>query len=76
MTQRDDLGWEAQAFLCEVPDAVMSHRVSPLAGFWWGFDLAGVSDHPSAWAVALADWNGHRSLLAAHYPDWTFDSAE
>ena len=75
--QRYDLAWEAHAFLCEVPDGVMSQRVSALVGFWWGFDLAGgqVTIHPAK-ALDLAEWNGHLNLLTEHYPDWTFDSAE
>jgi hypothetical protein len=74
--QRYDLTWEAHAFLCQVPDGVMSHRVTPLVGFWWGFDVAGgdVTIHPPR-ALDLGQWNGHLSLLGGHYPDWTFDRA-
>jgi hypothetical protein len=75
--RRYDLTWEAHAFLCEVPDAVMSHRVTPLVGFWWGFQVAGgdVTIHPPR-ALDLAEWNEHLNLLGRHYPDWTFDSVE
>ncbi|HEY7859111.1 MAG TPA: hypothetical protein VIC82_11495 [Candidatus Nanopelagicales bacterium] len=75
--QRYDLGWEAQAFLCEVPDGVMSHKVCPIVGFWWGFNVAGgsVTIHPAR-ALDLAAWNGHQGLLAANYPDWSFDAAK
>jgi hypothetical protein len=74
---RYPLRWEARAFLCEVPDGVMTRRVTPLAGFWWGFDVAAgeVSIHAPR-SLDLASWNGHLALLTAHYPDWRFDPTE
>ena len=75
--RRYDLGWLAHSFLCEVPDGVMSRRVTPLVGFSWGFQVAqgDVTIHPAR-ALDLPEWNQHLTLLAGHYPDWTFDSAE
>jgi hypothetical protein len=71
---RYDMRWEAHAFLCVSPDAVITPHVQAVAGFAWGFEIAeaGISiDRPQQ--LAPADWDSHLPLLRDHYPRWTFD---
>lgn len=70
---RADLDWEAHAFLCFSPDAVMTKTVCVTAGFGWGFGLAGgVFSVRGPEILAPEDWTGHVPLLAAAYPAWRF----
>jgi len=70
---REDLTWTAHAFLCAVPDGVMSRVARPVAGFTWGFTVADAT-------MALVDpaplpleaWADHVPVLAAAYPSWSF----
>jgi hypothetical protein len=71
---RDDMDWEANSFLCISPDAVVTRRVQALAGFSWGFTVAGgriacTSPKP----LGPQSWDRHLSLLRASYPEWVFD---
>jgi hypothetical protein len=72
---REDMTWECHSYLCISPDAVLSRRVQAVAGFSWGFTIAG-GDITFARAVALgpAAWDGHLALLRTSYPSWTFDA--
>jgi hypothetical protein len=71
---REDMTWECHSYLCISPDAVVSRRVQAVAGFSWGFTIAG-GDITFMHAVRLgpAAWDGQLSLLRACYPLWTFD---
>jgi len=53
---------------------LLSRRVQAIAGFSWGFTIAG-GDITFARTVPLgpADWDGHLGLVRASYPSWTFD---
>ncbi|GAA1579590.1 MULTISPECIES: hypothetical protein [Kribbella] len=65
--------WQADTFLVEVPDVIRSRRVSPVAGFRWGYALR--AGRPIVLDVApleVGEWAGHRDLLAARHPEWTF----
>jgi hypothetical protein len=72
---RYDMDWEAHSFLCVSPDAVLSRHVQAVAGFSWGFTIAGerVSFTPLE-TLEPAVWNGHLDLLRTSYPEWIFDS--
>lgn len=72
---RADMAWECHSYLCVSPDAVLSRRVQAVAGFSWGFTIAG-GDITVARAARLgpASWDGHLGLLRASYPSWTFDA--
>ncbi len=70
---RQDLSWTAHAFLCAVPDGVMSRVVTPVLGFAWGFaveDGAVVLAEPEP--LSVSTWSRHVPLLSAAYPAWTF----
>jgi len=71
---REDMTWECHSYLCISPDAVVSRRVQAIAGFSWGFTIAG-ADITFTRAVPLgsAAWDRHLGLLCASYPSWTFD---
>ena len=68
--------WECHSYLCVSPDAVLSRRVQAVAGFSWGFMIAG-GDITFIRAAPLgpAAWDGHLGLLRASHPSWTFDAA-
>jgi hypothetical protein len=72
---RKDMDWECHSYLCISPDAVLSRRVQAVAGFSWGFTVAG-ADITFAGPVQLgpATWDDHLGLLRASYPSWTFDA--
>ena len=73
---RRNLTWEAEAFLCVVPDAVMSRTVHHVVGFRWGFALHdGALSLRDAAPLDDAAWSAHVALLATSYPTWTFDTA-
>lgn len=70
---REDLTWTAHAFLCAVPDGVMSRALAPVLGFSWGFTVAGdgiTFSQPEA--LAPEAWSSHVRVLSSAYPDWTF----
>jgi hypothetical protein len=71
---RSDMDWECHSYLCVSPDAVLSRRVQAVAGFSWGFTVAG-SDITLVLAAPLGptSWDAHLGLLRASYPSWTFD---
>jgi hypothetical protein len=71
---REDMTWACHSYLCISPDAVLSRRVRAVAGFGWGFSIAG-GDITFTDAVPLgpASWDSHLDLLRAGYPSWTFD---
>jgi hypothetical protein len=71
---REDMTWECHSYLCISPDAVLSRRVRAVAGFSWGFTIAGgeiTFARPAT--LGPADWDEHLSLLRGSYPSWTFD---
>jgi len=73
---RHDLAWTARAFLCAVPDAVMSKIVVPVAAFEWGFTVTeGSIAIDAATALDVGRWQAHVSLLRAAFPNWTFADA-
>lgn len=75
--QRHDLRWEAETFLCVVPDAVMSRSVHPVVGFRWGFALRdGALSLRDTTPLDGAAWAPHVALLAAAYPTWAFAPGE
>jgi hypothetical protein len=70
---RPDMDWKAHSFLCFSPDAVMTRRVVAIAGFSWGFTIAGGKIAiGSCEALTARDWDGHLDLLRAQYPRWNF----
>ncbi|MBV9380793.1 MAG: hypothetical protein JOY82_23055 [Streptosporangiaceae bacterium] len=71
---RHDMRWEAHAFLCVSPDAVITPRVRAIAGFAWGFGIAAatITIHRPR-PLTAADWDSHLPLLRDHYPRWAFD---
>ena len=72
---RYDMDWLAHAFLCVSPDAVLTPHVQAIAGFSWGFTIAG-SDTKFGVPTMLGpdDWDSHLGLLRTEYPGWTFDA--
>jgi hypothetical protein len=72
---RYDMDWEAHSFLCVSPDAVITPRVQAIAGFGWGFTIAGghITFTPPR-ALGPEAWDGHLALLRASYPKWAFDA--
>lgn len=74
-SSRTDMDWECHSYLCVSPDAVLSRRVQAVAGFSWGFTVAG---HDIAFAgpapLGSATWDDHLGLLRASYPSWAFDN--
>jgi hypothetical protein len=71
---RADMIWECHSYLCISPDAVLSRRVQAVAGFSWGFTIAG-GEIAFTRTVPLAPtaWDGHLGLLRASHPSWTFE---
>jgi hypothetical protein len=70
---RDDLTWEAETFLCVLPDAVMSRSVLGVAGFRWGFALRGgelTLQEPTP--LDRVAWTRHIPMLAGAHPSWRF----
>jgi hypothetical protein len=35
------MDWQAHSFLCISPDAILTRQVQAIAGFSWGFTIAG-----------------------------------
>lgn len=77
-----ELNWVAHSFLAMTPltedlFANLKHRrVTPVAGFSWGFDIDSrgkISLHHLA-RLTDPDWRGHLSVLQREYPTWQFDS--
>ncbi|MET7281701.1 hypothetical protein ABZS29_25930 [Kribbella sp. NPDC005582] len=65
--------WRADTFLAVVPDVVRSRVVEPVAAFSWGYELySGRPELLDVTPLAARDWAGHRSLLEAGHPTWTF----
>lgn len=72
---REDMTWECHSYLCISPDAVLSRRVQAVAGFSWGFMIAGGDiTFMRAAPLGSAAWDGHLGLLRASHPSWTFDA--
>jgi hypothetical protein len=67
--------WEAHSFLCISPDAVLTRRVQAIAGFRWGFGIAGgeIGRTPPA-PLGPPTWDSHLGILRTSYPDWEFDA--
>jgi hypothetical protein len=72
---RYDMDWEAHAFLCVAPDAVVTPVVQAVAGFRWGFTVTGpdIAFVPPT-VLGSPAWEGHLDLLRASYPAWAFDA--
>jgi hypothetical protein len=72
---RGDMEWEAHSFLCISPDAVLTRRVQAIAGFRWGFGIAGgeIGLTPPA-PLRSPAWDRHLGILRTSYPDWEFDA--
>jgi hypothetical protein len=67
--------WDCHTYLCISPDAVLSRRVQAVAGFSWGFMIAGGDiTFIRAAPLASAAWDGRLGLLRASHPTWTFDA--
>ncbi|TCC50842.1 hypothetical protein E0H75_11795 [Kribbella capetownensis] len=65
--------WRADTFLVIVPDVIRSRTVAPVAAFTWGYRLeAGRPTLLDVTPLASARWSGHRSVLEAAHPTWTF----
>jgi hypothetical protein len=65
--------WQADTFLTVVPDVIHSQVVEPIAAFSWGYELqSGRPNLLDVTALAARDWAGHRALLEAGHPTWTF----
>jgi hypothetical protein len=65
--------WRADTFLTVVPDVIRSQIVEPIAAFSWGYELrSGRPDLLDVTMLAARDWAGHRALLEAGHPTWTF----
>jgi len=73
-SSRRDMDWECHSYLCISPDAVMSRRVQAVAGFSWGFTVAGDGiSFAGPDQLGPASWDGHLGLLRNSYPSWAFD---
>jgi len=72
---RDDMEWQAHAFLATTPIGGQNRRVVPLTGFAWGFTIRNgeVAIKPPV-PLTLADWQAHVPLLRAQFPNWGFAS--
>jgi hypothetical protein len=72
---RYDMDWEAHAFLCVAPDAVVTPVVQAVAGFRWGFTVTGpdISFLPPT-VLGSPAWEGHLDLLRNSYPAWAFEA--
>jgi hypothetical protein len=73
---RYPLSWKAHAFLCAVPDGVLSKVVEPVAGFEWGFEVAADAisiDRPRSLEPTV--WTEHVAQLEASFPRWDFATA-
>jgi hypothetical protein len=70
--ERDDLDWLAHSFLAATPfDG--QHRVIPLVGFSWGFEIWGEEVTLRGLAeLAPADWCAHLPTFERAYPGWRF----
>lgn len=70
-----DGSWQASTFLVAIPDLARSRVLEPVAGFGWGYQLAGGKPTPLPLA-ALGDdaWNEARRLLTDAFPFWSFGS--
>ena len=63
--------WRADTFLVAVPDVIRSRTVEAVAGFSWGYELRG--GRPALLGVVeVGGWAGHRGVLTARHPKWTF----
>jgi hypothetical protein len=65
--------WRADTFLVVVPDVGRSRTVVPIAAFTWGYELR--SGRPTLLDVAAVpakEWAGHRAVLEADHPAWSF----
>jgi hypothetical protein len=72
---RYDMDWEAHAFLCVSPDAVVTPHVQAIAGFSWGFTVTGASiTFVPPEVLGPEVWDGHLDLLRTCYPQWVFDA--
>ena len=72
---RHEMDWEAHSFLCVSPDAVVSPQVQAIAGFSWGFTIAGgrIACTPPR-TLGSEAWDAHLGLLRTSYPRWVFDT--
>ncbi|MFC9692255.1 hypothetical protein ACFTSF_27145 [Kribbella sp. NPDC056951] len=65
--------WRADTFLVVVPDVIRSRVVEPIAAFSWGYELySGRPELLDVGALPAKGWAGHRELLEAGHPAWTF----
>src|SRR5579875_130643 len=65
--------WRASTFLVAIPDLVRSRVLEPVAGFGWGYRLAGGKPAPlPVEPLGTKAWNDSRRLLAGTHPRWIF----
>jgi hypothetical protein len=71
---REGLTWICHAYLCFLPDAVLSPRVRALTGFEWGFEVS-AEDTRSFGPLPLLSsaWDENALVLREAYPQWEFD---
>jgi hypothetical protein len=70
---RQDMTWLAHSFLAATPLEPPGRRVTPLAGFSWGFGIrAGAVALRGPAALSATDWRSHLDYLRASYPGWRF----
>jgi hypothetical protein len=68
-----DLDWSAHSFLCVPDGGPEGMEAQALLGFSWGFRVRSgqiLLDGPAL--LNDVDWDAHRDLLTARYPDWRF----
>ncbi len=72
--QHPDGDWVADAFLVAIPDVARSRVLDPVAGFRWGYRLAGSRPvklfQPEP--VGMEAWRHHARTLQVACPVWTF----
>lgn len=67
----------ARAFLCYVPDALISRVVRPVVAFEWGFWVrGGVVEIKELKKLGLDAWNGHLEFIRSQYEGWRFEKSE
>jgi hypothetical protein len=73
------LEWTADTFLVTLPSRIYDHRITPLAGFRWGYieyDREGkrqVEINPLTDA-GTAFWGSHLPLLRSQFSKWKYDA--
>ena len=71
--RRDDLDWQAHAFLAHTP--LGSSSVEVMVGFSWGFSVrAGKVQILDPAPLDRNDWATHRGVFPSEYPAWMVPS--